>query len=134
MPYDPTLPANNSPIVSAELRNQFAGLKALIDGLQPRLPAPVLDHDSANDADRLTLSRTLQPYTPDEWMGWKSDSGIGNPDTHPQEWNGPLGYDDDLSDDANWVINWNGFNSNNFFIVAYRFGPFRSSFSNVVHP
>jgi hypothetical protein len=31
MAYDPTLPANNSPIVSAELRNQFAGLKALID-------------------------------------------------------------------------------------------------------
>jgi len=33
MPYDPTLPANNSPIVSAELRNQFAGLKELIDGM-----------------------------------------------------------------------------------------------------
>ena len=31
MPYDPTLPANASPIVSAELRNQFAGLKDLID-------------------------------------------------------------------------------------------------------
>ena len=31
MPYDPTLPANNAPIVSAELRNQFAGLKTLID-------------------------------------------------------------------------------------------------------
>jgi len=31
MAYDPTLPVNNSPIVSAELRNQFAGLKALID-------------------------------------------------------------------------------------------------------
>jgi hypothetical protein len=26
MPYDPTLPVNNSPIVAAELRNQFAGL------------------------------------------------------------------------------------------------------------
>ena len=31
MPYDTTLPANNAPIVSAELRNQFAGLKELID-------------------------------------------------------------------------------------------------------
>lgn len=31
MPFDPTLPANNSPIVSAELRNQLNGLKALID-------------------------------------------------------------------------------------------------------
>ena len=31
MPFDPTLPANNSPIVSAELRNQFTALKSLID-------------------------------------------------------------------------------------------------------
>jgi hypothetical protein len=31
MSYDPTLPANNSEIVSAELRNQFNGLKAFID-------------------------------------------------------------------------------------------------------
>jgi hypothetical protein len=28
MPYDPTKPVNNSPIVAAELRNQFAGLSA----------------------------------------------------------------------------------------------------------
>lgn len=28
---NPTLPANNSPIVSAELRNQFNALKTLID-------------------------------------------------------------------------------------------------------
>ena len=35
MAYDPTLPANNSPIVSAELRNQFAGLQELFDnGIQ----------------------------------------------------------------------------------------------------
>ena len=31
MPFDPTLPATNSPILSAELRNQFNALKALID-------------------------------------------------------------------------------------------------------
>jgi hypothetical protein len=33
MPYDPTKPANGTPIVSAELREQFAGLKTLIDEL-----------------------------------------------------------------------------------------------------
>jgi hypothetical protein len=33
MAFDPTLPLNNSPIVSAELRGQFTGLKALIDAL-----------------------------------------------------------------------------------------------------
>ena len=32
MAYDPTLPANNSLISSSELRNQFSGLKSLIDG------------------------------------------------------------------------------------------------------
>ena len=31
MAYDPTKPAGNSPVVSAELRAQFAGLKELID-------------------------------------------------------------------------------------------------------
>ena len=38
MAYDPTLPANGSPIVSAELRNQFAGLKTLIDDLPTSQP------------------------------------------------------------------------------------------------
>jgi len=37
MAYDPNLPANNSPISSAELRSQFAGLKALIDDLQAQI-------------------------------------------------------------------------------------------------
>jgi hypothetical protein len=39
MPYDSTLPANNAPIVSAELRNQLNSLKALIDDLQAQLDA-----------------------------------------------------------------------------------------------
>ncbi len=33
MPYDPSLPTNNSPIVAAELRNQFNGLNDLIADL-----------------------------------------------------------------------------------------------------
>jgi hypothetical protein len=37
MAYDPNLPANHAPVVSAELRSQFAGLKALIDAQQTRL-------------------------------------------------------------------------------------------------
>ena len=31
MAYDPTKPANNAPVVSQELRDQFNALKALID-------------------------------------------------------------------------------------------------------
>ena len=34
MAYDPTLPANNSLILSSELRNQFNSLNELIIGLQ----------------------------------------------------------------------------------------------------
>jgi len=34
MAYDPNLPANHAPIVSQELRDQLAGLKALIDAQQ----------------------------------------------------------------------------------------------------
>jgi hypothetical protein len=58
MPYDPTKPANNSPIVSAELRNQFAGLNDLIqdrviyadlyDGITAGSAGPVLDVDLLN--------------------------------------------------------------------------------------
>ena len=39
MAYDPNLPASHSPIVSAELRAQFAGLKALIDAQQTQITA-----------------------------------------------------------------------------------------------
>lgn len=37
MPYDPTKPANNSLIVAAELRSQFAALKTLLDNLQTQV-------------------------------------------------------------------------------------------------
>ena len=37
MAYDPTKPVNGAPIVSAELRNQFAGLKSLIDARAHRV-------------------------------------------------------------------------------------------------
>jgi hypothetical protein len=35
MPFDPTKPANNTPILSAELRNQFNGLFAIMSALVP---------------------------------------------------------------------------------------------------
>ena len=39
MAYDPNLPANHAPIVSQELRDQFNGLKALIDAQQATIDA-----------------------------------------------------------------------------------------------
>ena len=37
MPFDPTLPLASSQVNSAELRNQFNGLKDLIDSMQQQL-------------------------------------------------------------------------------------------------
>ncbi len=37
MPYDPTKPANNTPLDAAEMRAQLAGLKTLIDARPHRV-------------------------------------------------------------------------------------------------
>ena len=52
MPYDPTKPANNAPIDSAELRNQFAGLNDLI--LERVSYADLYDGINANAAGSVT--------------------------------------------------------------------------------
>ena len=52
MAYDPTLPANNSPIVSAELRAQLAGLKDLIDAVPTS--SAITDVLNANTAGPIT--------------------------------------------------------------------------------
>jgi hypothetical protein len=66
MPYDPTLPATGAPIVSAELRNQFAGLKDLID-------------DKASSAD---VSAAITSETPKNIDGMDTLSLIiSNPPT-----------------------------------------------------
>ena len=39
MPYDPNLPVDHSSIVAAELRNQFNGLKTLIDAQSAQISA-----------------------------------------------------------------------------------------------
>ena len=41
MPFDPSLPVNNSLISSSELRNQFTGLNELIDNVQNQLIASI---------------------------------------------------------------------------------------------
>ena len=56
MPFDPTLPANNSLIISAELRNQFTALKALIDAQAAQIAD--LQTQLANKA----ILPTAQPY------------------------------------------------------------------------
>lgn len=52
MAYDPTKPANGSPIVAAELRSQFAGLKQLIDDLPNSSPiADAIRAQAAGNCD-----------------------------------------------------------------------------------
>src|SRR5580765_8174113 len=40
MPFDQTLPVDHSPIAASELRNQFTGLKTLIDAVPSGPPGP----------------------------------------------------------------------------------------------
>lgn len=40
MPYDPSFPATDALLVSAEFRNQFHGLKDLVDAVPAGLPGP----------------------------------------------------------------------------------------------
>ena len=83
MPYDPTLPVNHAPIVAAELRNQFNGLKALIDaqaaliadqqiqiaGLQAHFPlsVPEISSDLSSSADG-SIDKSLVPAAPEAWQ------------------------------------------------------------------
>jgi hypothetical protein len=53
MAYDPTKPANNSPIAAQELRDQFNALKALIDAQQAQITA--LQDALANKATLPTM-------------------------------------------------------------------------------
>ena len=49
MPFDPSLPVNNSLISSSELRNQFNGLNNLIDNVQNQLSSEI-DGTAVNPA------------------------------------------------------------------------------------
>jgi sugar (pentulose or hexulose) kinase len=61
MAYDPNLPANNAPVVSQELRGQFAGLKTLIDAkLDLSAVQDAIALNSANNVDTFsTLNLTI---------------------------------------------------------------------------
>ena len=48
MAFDPTKPANNSPLAAAEMRNQLTALKALVDDLQSQLDALPTSPDMTN--------------------------------------------------------------------------------------
>jgi hypothetical protein len=59
MPYDPTKPQENTPLDAAELRAQFAGLKALIDDLQAQLA----DRPTAAQVQQMILDQSAGAVT-----------------------------------------------------------------------
>jgi hypothetical protein len=74
MPYDPTKPANGSLISSAELRNQFTGLKDLIDAIPPAPPEtdPVFAASEAHlfvAGDKAKLDAALTTETEPAFTG-----------------------------------------------------------------
>lgn len=69
MAYDPTLPVNNSQISSSELRNQFTGLKALMD----------FNANAATNALNAAINGTAQNPTVNQLGGT-----ISNPPTQAQ--------------------------------------------------
>ena len=83
MPYDPTLPVNQSPVVATEMRGQLNALKALIDaqaaqiadqqiqiaGLQAHFPlsVPEISSDLSSSADG-SIDKSLVPAAPEAWQ------------------------------------------------------------------
>jgi hypothetical protein len=60
MPFDPTLPAANSQISSAELRGQLTSLKSLIDALPTSTDVTLaIEADSAALINVTTLNQTI---------------------------------------------------------------------------
>ena len=57
--FDPTLPANDSPLVSAEMRGQFNGLKDLIDAVQSVTTVQVDGVDTLNPGDAANVSLSV---------------------------------------------------------------------------
>jgi len=79
MPYDPNLPVDHSSIVAAELRNQFNGLKALIDAQQQQLAA----QQTQLDAQAALLNQLILPQLNHDDTGAWSVGYIG---TLPALW------------------------------------------------
>ncbi len=63
MPFDPTLPAHGAPLVSAEIRSQFNGLKELIDAA-PGLTGVAVDAvTTVNPGEAATVSLSVVDRT-----------------------------------------------------------------------
>ena len=71
MAFNPSLPVENTPLDAAQMRDQFNGLKAIIDDLQSQLAplVPVLNRDPGGHWT-LTYAGPTQAY----WLVWARSS------------------------------------------------------------
>ena len=87
MSFDSNLPADHSSIVAAELRNQFNGLKSLIDAqqiqiaaLQAHFPPPAPDISNGPDSSvDATIAKSAVSAAPGAWEFITSDSTANDP-------------------------------------------------------
>jgi len=146
MPFDPTLPVDHSKIVAAELRNQFNGLKDLIDAQAAQISAqaaqiaelhsilflsqPQIDSDQhCNGFARLAKSQLALP--PDAWEFIAGYSGT-DPNVDPTCYTslGVLMSSDD--DGTYWIKTGNNTTSKPYMAVRYRINGLWSPFSDWV--
>lgn len=90
MAFDPNLPANNASIVAAELRNQFNGLKALIDAVPAGPQGP---QGPAGTVGAAGPQGATGPQGPQGVPGTQGEAGATGPqgDPGPQGSVGPQG-------------------------------------------
>jgi len=70
MPYDSSLPVDHSKIVAAELRNQFNGLKALIDAQEQQLDAKQQQLDTQSGQISALQSQTAAQQSQLDAQAW----------------------------------------------------------------
>jgi hypothetical protein len=110
-------------------------LKALIDDLQNQInilsgpPAPEVFLWSQPDNYGYHIAKAAQPAAPEHWWMYISQTGTGNPDTHPNDWQ--LDFDDSGSNDvgAYWMGDSTDTVASGFLMARYSIGGQNSAWS-----
>ena len=82
MPFDPTKPAANSPVISAEMRAQLTALKQLIDNLEAN-KATVADLNANVNNLQVQLANAMTDTSHNAINVADLNVGLSNP---PQQW------------------------------------------------
>ena len=140
MPYDPTLPVDHSPIVAAELRNQFNALKLLIDAqqiqitaLQSHFPPPAPEISSGPDFTvDAAIAKSAVSAAPGAWEFITIDSAANDPNVDLSNCTSLSVLSDSDDGGAVWSRNCNSSASTPLRAVRYQLGGKWSPFSGWV--